>query len=466
MLGYKIMAEIILKGTPNPRQEEFLLCTAKNICYGGAMGGGKSWVMRRKFVILALNYVKLKLLLLRRTLPELRENHIRPLQAELFPVVPYKDKESTFLFPNGSIIKLGYCASENDVYQYQGSEWDVIGFEEATLFTKYQMDFIKSRARNTRKDFTPRIYYTCNPGGVGHAEIKRLFIDREYVKGENPDDYVFIPAKVYDNKVLMENDPEYLQRLEALPDELREAFLEGNWDVFSGQYFKEFRRDTHVIEPFKIPAGWKKYVSIDWGFNDWCDTLWHAVDYDGHLYTYRQLHVRQMYVSEVAKEINRLTGTEKIDRWVGSPDMWQKRGTGNKDLQGENIAEEFMKYGIYWQKADNARVIGWTRCREYLQNAPDDIPYWRVFSCCTDLIKCIPQLMHDEKNVEDVATEPHDITNSPDSWRYFIMSRPQFPRIEKKAPKGNYTPTELEDLGYKQNLQPIKASVPTSRRRR
>lgn len=461
--------EIILKGEPNARQKEFFLCTAKNIAYGGAMGGGKSWAMRRKFVILALNYVRLKLLLLRRTLPELRENHIRPLQGELYGFVQYKDKETTFIFPNGSIIKLGYCSSENDVYQYQGSEWDVIGFEEATLFTKFQLDFIKSRARNVRTDFTPRIYYTCNPGGPGHSEIKRLFIDKEYVEGENPEDYVFIPAKVYDNEVLMKNDPAYLQRLKALPEELREAFLNGNWDVFSGQYFKEFRREKHVVEPFKIPKGWKKYVSIDWGFNDWCDTLWHAVDYEGHTYTYRQLHVRQMYVSEVAKKINELTGDEQIQRWVGSPDMWQKRGQGNKELHGENIAEEFMKYSIYWQKADNSRVIGWTRCREHLQDAPDGRPWWQVFSTCTDLIKCIPQLQHDEKNVEDVATEPHDITNGPDSWRYYIMSRPQLPKVENPKPKGIFTDTELEDIGFKPQqiiLQPIKSTMSASRRRR
>jgi phage terminase large subunit len=389
--------------------------------------------------------------------------------SELYPVVPYKDKESIFSFPNGSLIKLGYCDHETDVLQYQGSEWDVIGFEEATQFTKYQMDFLKTCARNTRTDFSPRIYYTCNPGGVGHAEIKRLFIDKEYVKGENPDDYLFISAKVYDNKVLMENDPEYVLTLEALPEELREAFLEGNWDIFSGQYFKDFKREKHVIEPFKIPVGWKKYVSIDWGFNDWCDTLWHAVDYDGHLYTYRQLHVRGKYVSEVATMINELTGNERIQMYVGSPDMWQKRGTGNKDLQGANIAEEFMKYGIYWQKADNDRVNGWTRCREYLQEDKNNIPYWRVFNTCTDLIKCIPQLMHDDKNVEDVATEPHDITNAPDSWRYFIMSRPQLPKEIRKQPKGIYTPTELEDLGYKKSeilLQHKKVIQSTSRRRR
>lgn len=299
---------------------------------------------------------------------------------------------------------------------------------------------------------------------MGHAEIKRLFIDKEYQNKERSEDYVFIPAKIYDNEILIRNNPEYLERLENLPEELKQAHLHGNWDVFAGQYFKEFRREKHVIEPFTIPSEWKRYVSIDWGYNDYCDVLWHAVGYDRHIYTYRELHVKQMYVSDVARKILELTGNEKINLWIGSPDMWQTRGQKSA-LHGENIAEDFARFGIYWTKADNARIIGWTRLREHLNEAADRIPYLRIFSNCSNLIKCLPQLQHDVKNVEDVATEPHELTDGPDSLRYFIMSRPVLPVIQKSIITGNYTPSEIEDLKINKNSI-IKNSISVSKKRR
>jgi phage terminase large subunit len=214
--------------------------------------------MRRKFILLAITYPGLKLLLMRRTFPELEENHILPLKAELAGFAEYTDKRKEFMFPNGSYIKCGYCDAEDDVYQYQGQEYDVVGLEEATSFTEAQMQFIATCNALQRDDFKPRMYYTCNPGGVGHAWVKRLFIDRDYRNAERPEDYVFIPARVYDNEALMEANPEYVAALENLPDDLRRAHLEGDWDGLMGQFFKEWRRDKHVCKPFPIPQHWKR----------------------------------------------------------------------------------------------------------------------------------------------------------------------------------------------------------------
>ena len=158
---------------PNPKQIQFFKATARHIAYGGSRGGGKSWAARRKAVSLAINYDGLKILLMRRTFPELRENHILPLRAQLYGYAKYKESDKSFEFPNGSRIKLGYCDNEADVYQYQGQEYDVIFLEEATNFTESQRDFIMTANRSTRTDFTPRMYYTANPGGVGHAWFKR-----------------------------------------------------------------------------------------------------------------------------------------------------------------------------------------------------------------------------------------------------------------------------------------------------
>lgn len=185
----------------------FFEAEARHIGYGGARGGGKSWAGRRKAVMLCMRYDGLKGLLLRRTVPELRNNHITPLRSELYGYAKYAQYERAFLFPNGARLLLGYCDNEGDLNQYQGQEFDFIIFEEATQFPEGWIKFICTSLRTTRTDFSPRVYYTMNPGGVGHEYIKRIFIDRRYQDGERPEDYVFIQATVYDNKVLMDADP-------------------------------------------------------------------------------------------------------------------------------------------------------------------------------------------------------------------------------------------------------------------
>ena len=441
--------ELKLLGEPNPRQREFFLSRARHTAYGGARGGGKSWAMRRKFVLLALNYPGLRLLLLRRTLPELRENHIVPLQRELFGAAKYNSTERVFTFPNGSRLRLGYCDTAQDVYQYQGQEYEVVGLEEATHFTEEQMQFITTCNRTSRRDFTPRMYYTCNPGNVGHAWVKRLFIDREFHSGERPEDYVFIPARIYDNKILLESDPGYLRQLMALPEELRRAHLDGDWDVHSGQYFREFSREKHVVQPFEIPPWQRRFRSMDWGYNDPCCVLWHAVDGEGRVVTYRELYVRQMRADQVAAEVKKLTGDEKIAYTVASPDMWQKRGallTAGGGFEGETIAELFAHKGLYLTPADNSRVAGWNRVREYLAEAPTEDggkrPMWQCFSTCTNLIRQLPLLQFDERDREDAA-DGND--HAPEALRYALMSRPHASREPIVKKQKAYDPLSLPE---------------------
>lgn len=424
--------EFVLHGVPNARQVEFFKSTARHIAYGGARGGGKSWAMRRKFVLLAINYPKLKLLLLRRTFPELLGNHIRPLQEELcgsVPIAKYNKEERMFTFKNGSIIKLGYCDTESDTLQFQGQEYDVVGFEEATQFTPYQMQFVLTCNRSTRKDFKPRAYYTCNPGGVGHDYIKRLFIDRNFTEWEDPNEYAFFPAKVTDNVALMESNPEYLKTLQALPEDLRRAHLDGDWDVIEGQYFKEFRRDKHVVEPFDIPASWKKFRAMDWGYNDPCCVLWMAVSPDNHLYVYREIYKTQTLAVDMAKKIKDRTELEKISYTVASPDMWQQRGVRDA-FGGECIAETFARVGVPVIKADNSRIVGWQRIRECLAPMPDGIPHLQIFSTCTNLIRTLPILFYDDHDKEDVSDHCED--HAAEALRYGCMSRPSPARMKPK----------------------------------
>ena len=171
------------------KQIMFFKAHSKYIAYGGARGGGKSWAARMKAVLLCFRYNNLRVLLLRRTFPELEANHIMPLQIILKDAAHYVVSKKKFIFPNGSFIQLGYCKNEYDSIQYQGHEYDVIIFEEATLFLESQLIFISTCLRTTRPDFVPRIYYTCNPGGPSHHYIKRLFIDKAYEGTENPEEY-------------------------------------------------------------------------------------------------------------------------------------------------------------------------------------------------------------------------------------------------------------------------------------
>ena len=416
--------DLYLRGYPNPRQKEFFLARARHIAYGGARGGGKSWAMRRKLVLLALNHPGLNILLLRRTLPELRENHILPLQRELYGFAPYNTSERVFNFPNGARIKLGYCDTASDVYQYQGQEYAVIGMEEATHFTEDQQRFLTTCNRTSTPGFAPRMYYTCNPGNVGHAWVKRLFIDREYVNDERAEDYAFIPARIWDNKALLAADPGYVRMLMTLPEDMRRAHLEGDWDVHAGQYFREFSRERHVIPPRELPAWYRRFRSMDWGYNDPCCVLWHAVDPEGRVITYRELYVRQLRAEEVARLVCELSRGENVAYTVASPDIWQNRGQTLRTrggFEGETIAEIFTKSGMPVSPADNARVAGWNRVRDYLADSPDGRPRWSCFSDCVNLIRQLPALQFDQHDREDAADGDD---HAPEALRYGLMSRP------------------------------------------
>ena len=395
-----------------------------------------SWAMRRKFVLLALNYPKLKLLLLRRTLGELDGNHIQPLMSELYGYAKYNTTKHVFSFPNGSFIKLGYCDNESDVYQYQGQEYDVIGMEEATHFTEPQMQFLTTCNRSTRTDFSPRMYYTFNPGGVGHKWVKRLFVDRDYQGREEPSDYVFFQARVYDNLILMKNNPQYIRSLENLPESRRRAYLDGDWDVIEGQYFEEFRRDKHVCEPFDIPVEWKRFRSMDWGFNDPTAVYWYALAPDGHIYAYDEIYQNKTLVQDMAALIREKTGATPISYTIGSPDMWQKRGL-RTSIQGESVGEEFAKRGVPIMQADNSRIVGWQRVRAFLSDAPDGIPWLQIFPNCKELIRTFPVVDTDEHNPEDVSSKCED--HACESLRYALMSRPA-PNKINYTPKRNVLP--------------------------
>ena len=433
-----LIFEKLRREAPNPRQREFFLSTARHTAYGGARGGGKSWAMRRKMVLLAMRYPSLRLLLLRRSLQELRENHLLPLQAELLGYAEYKKDERAFLFPNGSRLVLGYCDCDADVLQYQGAEYDVIGFEEATHFKEEWMTFISTSLRTTKTYFSPRIYYTCNPGGVGHAHIKRLFIDGIYREGEDPSNYVFIPASVWDNTALMAADPDYVKRLEALPEHKRRAHLYGDWNVYEGQVFEELRNDpthyedrlfTHVIEPFLPPREWRRYRSFDFGYAKPFSVGWWVKDGDGRLYRILELYgcaPREANVGvrwtpeEIFREIARIEREHPFLRGhavtgVADPAIWDAS-------RGESIAETGERCGIYFERGDNRRVAGWMQLHNRLAFDGRGVPMLYIFRTCREFLRTLPLLQYSRTHPEDVDSELED--HIADETRYLCMMVP------------------------------------------
>lgn len=253
---------------PFPKQLIFHNSTAQNRLFGGAAGPGKSHAFRMELVRIALSAPNLKIGAFRRTFPELEASVILPL-LEILPTSMYKYNESkhTMTFhATGSRIKFGHVQYDKDVYKYQGEEFDAIGIDELTLFNEFQFRFLKGRLRTTKPYWTPCFFATTNPGNIGHAFVKRLWIDQDFSDNlaDKKETWEYIPALVYDNPVLMREDPGYIARLEGLDEDARKAFLYGDWDSFAGQYFKEWRKDIHVVAPFRIPKEWRRVICLDY----------------------------------------------------------------------------------------------------------------------------------------------------------------------------------------------------------
>ena len=433
--------------SPQPKQIEFLRAKGKHIGFGGARGGGKSWAVRTKAVLLALRYGGIRILILRRSYPELMNNHILILRRELNGIAIYNDKQKAMTFPNGSTISFTYCARDGDLDRLQGVEYDVIFIDEATQFSEFQMKTIIACLRGVN-NFPKRIYYTCNPGGQGHQYIKRIFVDRRYEEGEDPADYTFIPSLVTDNRALLEQQPEYIRQLEGLPPKLRKAWLEGDWNVFEGQFFEEFadrpehyrdRTWTHVIEPFPIDPNWRIYRSFDWGYHRPFSCGWWAVDYDGVVYRILELYGCTQTPNEGVKwtppqVFAKIHEIEREHRWlagkkilgIADPAIWDAE-------TGESIADVASRHQVYFTPGDHKRIPGWMQVHYRLAFDDNGFPMMYVFSNCKAFIRTMPLLQYDEHKPEDLDTDGED--HVADEVRYFCMSRPIKP-AHAAAPDG------------------------------
>lgn len=408
-------------GRPNSEpQQEFFASRCKYTAYGGARGGGKTWASSRKAIGGALRWPGIKILMIRREYDDMRNSLIEPMLAILpQEIATYNGTLNIIYFVNGSTIKFGNMPGYGAAVagKYQGQEYDWIFMEEATQFTEQEFRGLGACLRGVNK-IPKRFYLTCNPGGVGHHWVKRLFVSREFRDGENPTDYCFIKATVEDNKDLMESSPDYVQALDLLPEDIRNAHRYGDWDALAGTYFSEFRPELHTCKPFRIPDEWPRYRAFDYGL-DMFACLWIAVDFSGRCYVYREYCESDLVVSDAARIMRACTPPEeRVSFTIAPPDMWNRQ----KD-SGKNMAELFMQNGIGLLKASNSRIQGWLALKELMKLRKDGKPGLIIFSDCKSLIEFLPALQHDTKNPSDCAKEPHEITHAPDALRYFAVMR-------------------------------------------
>lgn len=428
------------------KQQAFIDSQAFETLFGGAAGGGKSYGQLVDGLLYALKYPKSKQIIFRSTFADLEKSLIRT-SMNLYPlsIANYNDSKHTWKFKNGSIIDFGYIQYEKDVYQYQSAEYDVIRFDELTHFTEFMYTYMISRCRGANP-YPKGIKSSTNPGGVGHNWVKERFIDIgapnvihtcKLETGETTT-RIFIPSLVQDNKFMLTYDPDYIKRLDALPEKERKALKYGNWDIFDGQFFTEFDRNIHVIEPFVIPKDWYVYFVMDYGL-DKLAGYWIAIDYNNNAYVFREVYQSNLLVSQARDKIKEMTN-EDVYMHLAPPDLWNR----HKET-GKSTADIFAEGNVTLYKTNNDRIQGWLQMKEWLKPYKDEqgctTAKLKIFNTCKNLIRCLPQVQHDAKRVGDIANEPHELTHSVDAIRGFCVYWTQEPIF---VPKKQELPFELQ----------------------
>jgi phage terminase large subunit len=449
---------------PFPRQEEFHRCGAKYRLFGGAAGPGKTKALLWEAIAQALAVAGSDTLLLRRTYPELESSLLayfrRDVPRDLY--LHYNEAKHIVTWRNGSTTRFGYCRNEYDVYQYQGAEFLFIGIDELTHFTLKQWQFLTSRNRCPVKKYTsgqnegmtvvPCMAGASNPGNIGHAWVKALWVDKtpppefEQPGLYNPNDYDFIRARLADNPIYA-NDAEYHRTLGALPEHLRRAFLEGDWNVFAGQYFDVFEFGRHTLRPeeLRLEPWWPRWISIDWGFQHPSAVYWHCavpnyrnskyetrntfpapasfdfrVSSDGsflppRIVTYREFVQSGLSPRMLAQAIAERSGRERISEVFLSPDAFAHR-TSEASI-AEQLGDVLVANGLPRPAlADDDRVGGWQLMYQLLESDS-----WLISENCRKLLECLPQLVCDEHhNREDIRKIDGD--DPADAARYGLVS--------------------------------------------
>ncbi len=460
---------------PQKKQMQFLARPEYECLYGGAAGGGKSDAL----LVEALRQVHIPhytALILRKTIPQLSEliNRSRSIYLSAFPEAQYHITEHCWRFPSGAKIYFGSMQHAKDRINYQGKQYDFIAFDELTHFTFEEYSYMFSRNRPSGSGTRVYIRATTNPGGIGHSWVKERFITAAPPMTPISDNYnvitpegktitmtrkrIFIPSSVFDNQILLQNDPDYLATLAMMPEAEKSALLYGNWDSFDGQVFTEWRNDpahyedmrfTHVIAPFRVPKHWQIYRGFDFGYTRPFSVGWYAADSDGRLYRIREYYgctgrPNEGLCFEPSRIAEEIKSIEEND-----PNLKRKNIIGIADpsifdgSRGRSVAEVMEKSGVYWRAGDNARIAGKMQYHYRLAFGKDGIPMLYVFNTCKNFIRTLPALCYDNANVEDIDTSGED--HIYDECRYVLMHIPIKARTDyRKTIKQEFTPLSSE----------------------
>ena len=440
--------EIVFAPNPGP-QTEFLSASEREVLYGGAAGGGKTFSLiadpMRYF-----SHPEFNGLILRKTTDELREIiwKTQELYPKAFKGAKWQEKKSQWVFPSGARLWLTYLERDEDVLRYQGQAFSYIAFDELTQHpTPFAWNYMRSRLRTTAPDLPIFLRATSNPGGPGHGWVRKMFVDpapanvpftaTDIDTGEDlkyPDTHPskagqplfqrrFIPASLYDNPYLA-NDGAYEANLLSLPEMQRRQLLEGDWAVASGAAFTEFRSNVHVVDPFEIPDTWRKFRSADYGYSTYSAVHWYAIDPSFNtLIVYRELYLSKHTGRDLAKAVLEAENGEKLSYGILDSSCWHQRGQ-----LGPSIAEEMISQGCRWRPSDRSkgsRVAGKNRLHELLKVDEDtQMPGIVFFNTCRQIIADLPTIPSDPKGSDDIDPR-YASDHAYDSIRYGIQSRPR-----------------------------------------
>lgn len=440
-----------------PPQRDALMTPAQEVLYGGAVGGGKSYLIRVATILYSLEIPGLITYLFRRTFKEVLANHIHTPGGYLEMLddlirdgdVVYSKTDNSFTFYNGSRIQLAHCQYEDDVYNYQGAQIGFLVIDESTHFSAKMIRFLRSRVRlgsliipNKWKKLFPRILYCTNPGGVSHHYFKSNFVDQcqntiiRAPKDDGGMTRTYIPARLDDNKVLMETDPDYADRVMGLGDPLlAQAMIDGDWDILSSGGFSDlWRKDKHVIKPFKIPHTWKIDRGYDYGSSAPAAALWFAtsngedfVDGNGVVRSVPKgsvFIINECYLANSQNEGLRLSAAAQAKRIkaIEDEEIWGGRvrpgpadnaifsSEPGKPSIADDMSEEDITF-IRGDKSPGSRVAGAALMRTRLESTAQgsiEKPHIYVFNVCYNTIRTIPNLENDKNNPEDIDTKGED----------------------------------------------------------
>jgi hypothetical protein len=450
------------------RQLDVLNSTANEILYGGAAGGGKSFLLRALAVALCYDIKGLQVYLFRRTYPDLIANHMNGYMSFPEMLAPFIATGQASIvdgecrFSNGSKIHLCHAQHEKDVLKYQGAEIHVLLIDELTHFGEYMYRFLRNRVRlgglpisDRWKHKLPMILCGANPGGVGHTWVKRSFIDmaepyaiRSMPASDGGMMRQYIPARLDDNPTLQKNDPGYLARLSGLgSDDLVRAMRDGDWDIVAGAAFEHLSRDTHMLRQFEIPEHWTKFTSVDWGSSKPYAVGWFAVVGEtlvlkardhwpervigkGSIVMYREMYGWNGKPDEGSREeswqvSDRMCGVEKerVNYRIGDSAMWAEH-------DGPSIAERMMQRlrangssCFVMEKSRKDRQANYQEMRNRIKLSDGESTGFYAMENCFHFWRTVPELQLDERQPEkgpDSDQEDHIW----DSVAYAIASRP------------------------------------------